>query len=396
LRDKVVALIQQLSKPIRRALTPPQRFADAALESMMANRDQAMTVVLARALEELSGLKISADELAEDALDLHLRFLVRVIDEQGTELASGRDLVLIQQQLGDRAQRTFMDSQGDGFNRDGLVEWSVGDLGPSMTTTEGMHAWPALVDQGNAVGLRLFDTGSQAAAAHYEGVLRLLSMNLTDKLRYLGKQHGISQRALLAWGTVGSKEGLLDDLVNCSLAEAAGDLVNVRSEADFARTCDSVRSKLGGVSRKISDSFNRAMAIWLSVKSKLDGMEASRPEVWQDISTQLDDLVYEGFISDIGSSRLAHYERYLRAAEERLQNLNVNPASDTTRMGLIHPWWMRYLERVEEGGIYDEHLDAYRWLIEEYRVSLFAQKLGTAVKVSEKRLSQAWQTVTLP
>jgi len=286
-----------------------------------------------------------------------------------------------------------MDSQGDGFNRDGLVEWSVGDLAPSITTSEGIQAWPALVDQGNAVGLRLFDTAFEAAVAHYNGVLKLLSLNLADKLRYLGKQHGFTQRALLAWGAISSKEGLIEDLVNSSLAEAAGDLVNVRSEADFTRTCDSVRSQVGGVGRRMSDSFNRAIAIWHSVKSSLDGIEENRPEVWEDISAQLDDLIYEGFISDIGSDRLAHYERYLLATEERLQNLGVNPASDTTRMGLIHPWWVLYLERVEEGGIYDEHLDAYRWLIEEYRVSLFAQKLGTAVKVSEKRLAQAWQTV---
>jgi ATP-dependent helicase HrpA len=120
-------------------------------------------------------------------------------------------------------------------------------------------------------------------------------------------------------------------------------------------------------------------------------LEARRPLVFNDLSSQLEDLVYPGFLVELQPQRLDHYPRYLRTIEERLDQLDQNPVRDSQRMAQVQPWWRHYQEGLEKGCLYDEAMDEYRWLLEEFRVSLFAQRLGTAVKVSEKRLADAWK-----
>jgi ATP-dependent helicase HrpA len=138
--------------------------------------------------------------------------------------------------------------------------------------------------------------------------------------------------------------------------------------------------------------LNGLLPLFGRVSSQVNGqLEQKRPDVYDDLSTQLDDLVYPGFLAELPPGRLKHYSRYLRAIEERLVQLAGNPVRDQQRMETLGPWWARYLDALERGCPYDEHLDAFRWLVEEYRVSLFAQKLGTAQKVSEKRLADAWR-----
>jgi ATP-dependent helicase HrpA len=136
------------------------------------------------------------------------------------------------------------------------------------------------------------------------------------------------------------------------------------------------------------------LPVYRHLGSTLDDEFFSRyPDAAMDLRQQLDDLVYEGFLLELSPGRMGHYPRYLEAMEERLLALRENPTRDHQRMNQVMPWWSRYLERLEEGAIYDEAMDEFRWLIEEYRVSVFAQRLGTAVKVSEKRLATAWQKV---
>ncbi len=120
-------------------------------------------------------------------------------------------------------------------------------------------------------------------------------------------------------------------------------------------------------------------------------LETQNPDVFDDLSAQLEDLLYPGFLIDLEPGRLEHYPRYLQAIDERLVQLDQNPLRDRERMANVSPWWNRYREALEAGCVYDEAMDAFRWMLEEYRVSLFAQRLGTAERVSEKRLAEAWK-----
>ena len=391
LRDKLVALLKSLPKPARRALTPAPAFADALLESMAGRKGAALLDVCTEELRRMTGLEITPADLDESALPDHLRFNFLVLDGDGKLLESGRDLPALQQKYGRKAQRRFMDRQGSSFNRDGETRWNFGSLPMTARTDDGTEAWPALVDQESAVGVRLFDSWEEAALSHLDGVRRLLGLTITDKLRYLRTHHGLSRNALLAWSSVDRAESLISDLVQLVLAETAGELIEVRDEARFSELCEQVRSRIGNVFLSTASVLDEVLLLYGNLTPMLDeGLESSRPGVFEDIRSQLDDLVYPCFLSHLDAGRLNHYPRYLKAIGERLGQLEQNPARDLQRMEQVQPWWQAYLQAMEQGCPYDEAMDTYRWLIEEYRVSLFAQPLGTDGKVSEKRLEEAW------
>ncbi len=391
LRDKLIALIRQLPKPVRRSLTPVPEFADALLESMSGRPEESMLKVCAEEIRRMTGLDIGETDLDETAISPHLRFLVKVLDAEGELIDSGRDLLELQDRHGDRAQRRFMDQQGRDFNRDGETGWVFGPLEPEVKTADGATAYPALVDQQTGVGTRLFDTWDEAALSHIDGVLRLLRLAVPDKLDYLRRHHGLSREALLAWTPVAGAGELVEDLLQRSLLACAGEVSGVRDVEAFDRLCRRVRSELGQAWRQRSELLNELLPLYGAAASKINGgLEQKRPAVFSDLSTQLEDLVYPGFLAELEPGRLKHYPRYLGAIGERLLQLDADPQRDRQRMAMVSPWWQRYLDALDRGCAYDEALDFYRWLVEEYRVSLFAQKLGTAVKVSEKRLADAW------
>jgi ATP-dependent helicase HrpA len=395
LREKLTALIRSLPKPLRRALTPVPAFTAALHDALQSHGGEELLCACASELSRMTGLTIGRTELDESTLPAHLLMRLLVVDGQGREMAQGRSLAELRQRLGDAAQSLFMDSQGARWSRDGARSWEFGSLARSVQTKKGVRAWPALVDQQDAVGLRLFDTAGQAAAAHAAGVLRLLALGMPDKLAYLRRHHGLSTQSLLAWTPLGPTEALVDELVWTSLCEAAGDVAAVRDEAAFQQMLERVRQRIGMACRQQADLLNGVLRAFQRINAELAGATASRfPAAVADIASQLQDLVYEGFLGQLAAGRLGHYPRYLAAVEERLRTLPHNPERDRRRMAQLAPWWSRYLDRLQEdGALYDEALDEYRWLVEEYRVSLFAQSLGTAVKVSGKRLAAAWQKV---
>ena len=392
LRDKLEALIAQLPKPLRRSLTPISHFADALLEATRGREDEALLQLCAKELQRMTGLDIAAQQLDESGLPEHLRFYIEVTDEDGGVLAGGRDLAAIRAELGARAQRRFMDRRGEGFNRDGQTEWSFASLPGQVASADGTAAWPALVDQETAVGLRLFDTREEALVNHAAGVLRLLALQLGDKLKYLRRHHGLTPAALLAWSHAGSAAELIADLAQKALLDSAADGLGVRDRASFEDLLQRVRNGIVRSGLQLAALLNDFLPVYQRLQRALNGRVASRwPAAQVDISTQLQDMIYPGFLADLESGRLEHYPRYLAAVEERLAALEQNPLRDSERQALVEPWWRRYLELLEIGRLYDADLDRFRWLVEEYRVSLFAQRLGTAEKVSEKRLASAWK-----
>jgi ATP-dependent helicase HrpA len=244
------------------------------------------------------------------------------------------------------------------------------------------------------VGLRLFDTREEAAWSHIEGVRRLLGLKLADKLNYLARNHGLKKENLITWHARDKAASLVADLAWSSMCIAAGAVSGVREQAALEDLCARVRSGIGQACIELSRCLSEALSAYGRIRSQLDGELASKwPEVSDDIESQMSDMFYPGFLLDLEPGRLRHYPRYLKAVEERLRQLRQDPSRDRSRMHLVAPWWQRYIDLLEAGRVYDETLDSYRWLLEEYRVSLFAQQLGTAEKVSDKRLEEAWSKV---
>lgn len=399
LRDKVIALIKNLPKPQRRVLTPVPQFADAALERLRDDTSEALLPALGSALKAMTGMDIETGTLDEGQLADYLRFRVEVIDEKQQIIAVSRDLADLQQQFGQQAKHEFMERLGSDLQRDNEQSWVFDDLPASMLTEDGAgqatKAWPAIVDQDDAVGLRMFDTRDEAALEHHHGILRLLSLQLASKLRDLRKHHGLSAAGLLAWSAIGSADTLVDGLVENSLALLAGNRpARIRDEVAFNELLESVKADLGLLFRNQSGHVNKALKIWTETTKILnDSYYNARPEVYNDMRSQLDDMMYDGFLHELSPARLEHYPRYLEAMRIRLASVEKDPHRDAERMQAVEPFWQQYLQLLEQGRDYDENVDDYRWLMEEFRVSLFAQQLGTGAKVSVQRLAKAWQKI---
>ena len=226
--------------------------------------------------------------------------------------------------------------------------------------------------------------------------MRLLQLNLADKLKYLRKNSGISQTAAMIYLALAEEDSVepAEDLLQSVLDDLVAEHGSVHSEPDFSKL-------LAGISRQWvpecssqAKIFNQVMVAFQQASLQVDNTLARRhPEVWEDVSSQLADMVYAGFLQDVEANVLRQYPRYLEAIAIRLQRLPQDPAKDIQRMRQIAPWWKRYLQWLEEEGTYTPELDNYRWLLEEFRVSLFAQELGTRQKVSVQRLEKAWALV---
>ncbi len=399
LRDKIIALIKNLPKPQRRSLTPVPQFAEAALERVQGVYPAPLLPALATALKAMTGIDVDENAFTETQLPDYLRFRVQIIDGDGRPLAVGRNLLELQEKYGQKARRHFMDRLGSAHQRDNETEWVFGELPLSILTRDSLghdvKAWPAVIDQGAAVGLRVFDTAGEAALEHYHGVLRLLAIKLAGKLQDMRKNHGLAAAALLAWSAAGSKELLLDGLVHSSLELAAGDRPgDVRDATAFDALQNTVRAELGLLFRQQAGYLSQSLQLWREISKRLDeAYYNKRPEVFNDMRAQLDDMLYEGFLQELSPARLEHYPRYLEAMLIRLTNVEEDPRRDAVRMKEVEPFWRRYLDLLERGREYDEAVDEYRWLLEEFRVSIFAQQLGTRARVSVKRLDEAWRKI---
>jgi ATP-dependent helicase HrpA len=395
LPEKVTEIIRNLPKPVRRGLPPAPQLAESAMAELPAEHSLPLHEALAGVLSRLTGIALAPAALAECPIPEHLEIRIVLLGSGGKVLAVSRDLEDLQARYGQKARRRFMDRVGGEWNRDAETEWAFGDLPVSVKSADGRRAYPALVDQQDAVGLRLFDTAEDAAWSHLQGVRRLLAIGMKDKLRYLEKHHGIASRALMAWNAVGSSTDLVRDLAWSSLCAVADhEAAAVRGEASFRDLLGRARSAVGAEFQRRAVRLREVLEKFGSIRKALDaGMAERRPGVFQDIGSQLADLVYEGFLLDLEPGRLEHYPRYLEAIIQRLERLEQDPARDESLMAQVEGYWSRYLEQVGQGVEYGEALDRFRWLLEEYRVSLFAQQLKTAEKTSPKRLDDAWRQV---
>ena len=392
LEEKIIALLGSLPKSRRRSLIPVADYARAIVEALDFGHGN-LRAGVAAAVERMTGMAIAPDDFDESGLAAHLQINVRIGDEKGGIVDESRDIEALLQRHGLRARHEFMDRQAAGLNRDGLTDWEVGVLPPVVTTPGGHRAWPALTDQADAVGLRLFDTESEARQAHRQGLKRLLELKMKDKFRYLARNDGLSRQARLAWVRVQDPAELVVELGRMVLDEALGDAWQVRNREAFEELLDKTRHDFLARASELATVVDEVLTAWHRLRPAAERLIDSQPAAAEDITGQLDDLIYAGFLVDIDAERLGHYPRYLKAVGVRLEGLAIDPGRDRQRQRLVELWWQRYLDCLTEHGWYGPALDSYRWLVEEYRVQLFAQTLGTAGKVSEKRLDRAWSDV---
>ena len=397
LEEKVTALIASLPKSRRRSLVPAAEYAHAAIERLGDNPDGSLLDRLCSELGKIGGLSLERADFQLDKLPRHLNFLIRVRDDSGKILGQSRDLSELSERFAERARTEFMARQAERWQRDGLKPADLEPLPEKVTTRGGHEAWPALVEQGVSAGVRLFDTPAEAGLAHAGGIAALLQSALADQWKYLKKNHGLSRPAQIAWTRIEDVSELTAALRELSLRRfTRPDAVwPVRDADGFARLLASVRQEFIAAYQRDAATLDEVIQSWHALTLALDSLAPAVPNNIADARSQLDDLLYAGFLADIEAERLAHYPRYLKALKLRLESLEHDPLRDDQRMAEVRPWWQAYLEHLAGGGWYTPELDGFRWLIEEYRVQIFAQRLGTAEKVSARRLKEVGRRANL-
>ncbi len=392
LGEKVTALIKSLPKAQRKNFVPAPDFARRFL-TRQTGREGGLSEALADFLFRETGVAVAADDFQPDQLDDYLRINVQLRDGR-TLVAQGRDLAALKQGWGEDAREEFLSQSEGEYYRDGLDRWSFGALPEQVELADGVTAYPALVDQEHAVGIRLFEDRPSAADYHLHGLRRLVALALKDKFRYLDRALPLDTELTLRYAPIDSPRALKRDLTFAiSMTSVEAFVEPVRNAEAFQRLCEHVRGDLLERANALTETLRGVLAEYTEVRQRLSEIETLHPLAHSDLSEQLGYLLYPGFLTEVPDARLAHYPRYLRAIYVRLERLEQDPARDLERQDRISGFWADYLERCAAADEYPVELDEFHWLLEEYRVSLFAQELKTAVPVSAKRLRAKWAKI---
>jgi ATP-dependent helicase HrpA len=395
IRDKVTAYLKGLPKAWRNRLIPLPEVVTSFLTSVPAGQAP-LEAALRDYLEARLGDAVSADVIGAVEIPAHLRFNVRVVDAGGSELAAGRDLKALRAQLGEAAQLSFA-AAGPAFEKDGLRAWDFGDLPETLTIARHgtrLTGYPALVDDGASVSLTLLDTREAAELATREGVVRLIRLQLKQVLAQFEKGAPGFAQAALALKTTVATDTLLSDVLH-AIADRAfiGDDPLPRNERAFAEQVKRARTRLPAVAEGAFRLLSTIAAEHHALSQRLAAAPPAHARFVATLRAERDALVYPGFFSATPWAQLNHLPRYLKTLERRLARHLQRPDRDAHHAEKLALWWGRYRERAERegaGGRVSGRLAAFRWLLEELKVSLFAQELKTPFPVSWKRVEKAW------
>jgi ATP-dependent helicase HrpA len=398
LREKVTWCIRALPKNVRRQLFPLPDQVNAFMDGVE-EREAPFELALRRFIQRRIGEPIPEHPWQGKELPPHLRMNIRVVDDAGRELAAGRDLLALKGQLGQAAQLTFGQSD-PALEREGIRAWDFGDLPERLSFTRGGRAltgFPALVDEGSSVAIRLFDLEPAAQQAMRGGVRRLLRIALKEQMRQLEKGPAGFLQAALQLRTAVPADALRDDLLNAISDRAfIADDALPRTQKAFEAQRARARARLPAVAEGAMRLLTAIAEEYQRVAARLAAIRGPLAKPAADIRSQLSRLIYPGFLSATPWERLAHFPRYLKAMEVRLDKYGNGPERDAKHSESIAQLTKRLEERMDrqrKAGVADPRLEEFRWHLEELRVSLFAQELKTPYPVSYKRLEKIWNAI---
>jgi ATP-dependent helicase HrpA len=320
-----------------------------------------------------------------------------IVDERGQLLAEGRDLQALQRQFGDLAQRTFTALTDTRFERRDVQDWDFGTLPEFVELARNgvrVRGYPALSVADGRIDLALFDQEKAARAAHRKGLLALFRKRLGSLVKEIRRSIPELDKQALWFSTIAGAEVLQADLERAVLQAAfVQEDAAIRDAAAFQQRLEAGRAQLLGLAVDIGAHSFATLQAYQQLSRRLRG--ALSPQLLaavSDVREQVDQLIYPGFVSATPRQWLAELPRYLHAAERRLAQLHGNLARDREHALVVARYWQRYRQAVER-GVEGDDLVNFRWLVEELRVSLFTQSLGTREKVSPQRLDRLWQAI---
>ncbi|MGJ5754809.1 ATP-dependent helicase HrpA [Streptomyces puniciscabiei] len=406
LREEVVTeLIRSLPKPVRRNYVPAPNYAKAFLEKAVPLQES-LTVTMARELKRMVGVPFEADDFDWSKVPDHLKITFRIVDERRRKLAEDKDLQALKLRLKPKARKALSQAAaatasregGESLERKGLTDWTIGALTRVFETRRAgqpVKAYPALVDDGDTVSVRLFDTEAEQAEAMWQGTRRLILRNIpVNPAKFASEKLTNAQKLALSANPHGSVQALFDDCAMAAADKLIADFGGpVWDEESYRKLYDKVRAEIVDTTVRTVAQVQQVLAAWQACERRLKAVRS--PALLAnltDVRKQLDALVKPGFVTWAGIRRLPDLVRYLVAVDRRLQQMPTNVQRDTTRMEKVHEMQDEYawlLEQLPQGRPVPSSVLDIRWMIEELRVSYFAHALGTAYPVSDKRIVKA-------
>ncbi|MDP2246832.1 MAG: ATP-dependent RNA helicase HrpA, partial [Nitrosomonadales bacterium] len=395
IRDKVTYLVKALPKTFRRVCVPVPDFVTAFLQDNPGN-EGALLPKLAGFIQQRTGLKLSVDDWQGD-LPEHFSMNFRVVDEKNRELGMGRNWNALKQQLGQAAQLTFRSASPD-IEKVGLKQWDFGDLPKTLTFNRDgrqLTGYPALEDHKDSVSIKLFDTAAAANIAHRAGVRCLMRFELKEQMKQLEKGLPSFNQYALPLRHLVTPDALREDMLT-AIADRAfiGEDELPRTNAEFMALKARARTRLPAVVEASARLAQSISTEYQDLMQKLNSLPTPMARVKKEVETQLAALLPPKFFTSTPWERLQHLPRYLKALKLRLDKYPSSIERDTRHAQAVSQLWQQWYERIESkrkaGEDIEPNLVDFRWLIEELRVSLFAQELKTPFPVSAKRLDKIW------
>jgi ATP-dependent helicase HrpA len=351
-------------------------------------RDVPLTEAVARYVRSEFNLEVPADAFRPDSAPPHLHMNFRVLDEDGRQLAAGRDLLALKQSLSAKTE-AILQQEAPVAEGERYTGWTMGELPELMELSRGgqtLMGYPALVDAGDAVTLQVLESPEKAREAHRAGVRRLLAIAFRDRIRDL--ERALAKDVLLA----PLKEAVVGAAIERSFL---GESLPM-TPADFARRVEEGRPRFSLVAQEIARTANGILAEQVALLKRLATLQKTHPKEADDMRQQIGRLLANGWLARTPWERVQHFVRYLKALSLRLDKLRADPARDArlaAELAAVEVPYRRELAARLRGGSVGAELEQYGWLLEELRVSLFAQELRTPVPVSVKRLKKLWESM---
>ena len=408
LKEKVLHLLKSLPQGARRDLVPLPDFAARFAAAMPASDAALIPVIitfiraeLGRAVTSRVGHSLLAEHFKPENIPTHLFMNFKLVDEHGRQLDLTRNLAQLRAAHSKAALSSFANKLNPTAQTDGRTlfaertTWDFGDLDEliEVPTPNGtLIGFPAIVDHQTHVNVEVFDSQELAEKAHWAGLLRLYRLALKEQLKALEKGLNVKPMAL-AYASLGSEDDLRASLVTATLQRALMQSPLPRAQAEFERRRGDGKGRLNLLANELTGLAQRVLEEHLALQKKLPQAKAFSA-VFADVQAQAARLVFKGLIHTLPVERLSHLPRYLKAAAQRIDKLKLDPARDTKAASELAPLlqnWSRAYLAMQKSGQVDSKLEEFRWLLEELRVSLFAQELKTPMPVSVKRLQKVWE-----
>lgn len=406
-KEKVQMLLKSLPQRLRRHFVPLPDWAKAFAQRHEVPKGDLFETIIAEAKEQFR-IDIRKADFKLEMLPPHLSMNYKVVDEHGRQLDMSRSIPQLRSALSAQARETFQniaskDSKVAEELQEQITEWNFGELPEVMEIKRkglSLIGHPALVDKGEYCSLEVFDDPQQAQELHKKGLVRLIRIALKEQIKYLDKNLKSLQTTQIQGASIVSLrkafpsfEEIKADVIDAAIESAAFTEELPMNKEQFGEMLGRVKEKLNLLALELGRLLSAIVAEAALAQQKLNGIKAYE-KVHEDITQQLFDLFEPHFIRKVPMDRLKHYSRYMKAIQVRIERLRNDPNRDAERMESIHELTVPYKrELASRKGVYDPQLAEFANMLQELRVSLFAQELRTPVPISVKRLKKMWESI---